>query len=874
MTAAPFSDHTPLMQQYLGIKSQHPDTLVLFRMGDFYELFYDDARKAARLLNITQTQRGESAGKPVIMAGVPHHSVEQYVARLIKAGESVVIAEQVGEVGAEKGPVRREVTRIITPGTATDEALLDERAQTLLGAVCRIKDDYGLAYLELSSGRFSVVQTASESDLMAELHRVAPSELLVADGPGWCPPGVATRPRPIWQFDAASAYRQLIEQFRTQDLRGFGCEGLDAAIAAAGALLQYVQETQKTALPHLTGLRLEAPGDSLILDATSRRNLEIDRSISGAHDFTLIKVLDRCRSAMGARALHRWLTRPLRDHAQLRARYDAIAALLDGGGAHASAAERLRDALGDIADLERILARVALRSARPRDLTGLAASLAALPAVHDALVGVETGLIGELLRDLGDHDALTQHLGRALADAPPLLVKDGGVFRTGFDATLDELRQLSENADGYLVELEQRERQRTGIETLKVGYNRVHGYYIEVGKTHAAKIPTDYTRRQTLTHYERYITEELKRFEDQVLSARDRALAREKALYEQLLDDLARQLAPLQAAARALAELDVLGCFAERALALNLSRPELIDTPCLEIRAGRHLVVEQTLEQPFVPNDLSLSQSTRLLVITGPNMGGKSTYMRQTALIVLLAHAGCFVPAESARIGPIDRIFTRIGAADDLASGQSTFMVEMSETANILHNASPASLVLMDEIGRGTSTYDGLSLARAVAEYLATDVQAFCLFATHYFELTALAEERPGIANVHLDAAEYPSADGERLVFLHNVKPGPANRSYGLQVAALAGVPQAVIRTARGYLEELERKTPPAVDGAAPQLSLFGAPATPPQPPPAAAAPSAVAALLAQLDPDAVTPRDALDWLYRLKAAADDPEAP
>ncbi len=857
MTVSPYSDHTPLMQQYLGIKSRYPDTLLLFRMGDFYELFYDDARKAARLLNITLTSRGESAGAPVIMAGVPHHALEQYLARLIKAGESAAIAEQVGDVGAEKGPVRREVTRVVTPGTATDDALLDARTQTLLAAVCKVRQHYGLAWLELSSGRFCVLQTAQAADLPGELQRIRPSELLAPEDADLPTAGFAPRPRPVWHFDAASAYHLLLQQFQTHDLRGFGAEGLDAAIAAAGALLQYLQDTQKAALPHLTALRVESPGESLILDATTRRNLEIDRSLSDSHDFTLLHVLDRCVTARGARALTRWLTRPLRDRAALNARYDATSCLLDDEPQRGSGELRLRAALKDIVDLERILGRIALRSARPRDLTGLTASLRQLPQVRDALSGLEAPLLQALATQLGDHAALAAHLQAALADEPPLLVKDGGVFRSGFDATLDELRQLSENADGFLSDLETRERARTGIDTLKVGYNRVHGYYIEAGKTHAAKIPADYTRRQTLTHYERYITEELKRFEDQVLSARDRALAREKLLYEALLDRLNDELRSLQATAQALAELDVLTCFAHRSRALNFCRPQLVDEPCLDIRGGRHPVVEQTLTDPFVPNDLVLSDTTRLLVITGPNMGGKSTYMRQTALIVLLAHTGCFVPADSARIGPVDRIFTRIGASDDLASGQSTFMVEMSETANILHNASAQSLVLMDEIGRGTSTYDGLSLARAVAEYLASQVRAFCLFATHYFELTALADTLPGIGNAHLDAAEYAGADGERLVFLHRVKPGPANRSYGLQVAALAGVPPAVIRAARQHLAELEREPRPAPAAAQAQLPLF---APPPKP-------SAALELLDALDPDALSPREALELLYRLKAA-------
>ena len=868
---SPFGDHTPLMQQFLSIKAQHPDTLVLFRMGDFYELFYDDARKAARLLNITLTKRGESAGQPVIMAGVPQHALEQYLARLIKAGESAVIAEQVGDPGNDKGPMRREVVRVVTPGTATDEALLDERTQTLLAASCRVGSLFGLAWLELSSGRFSVLQTASAEELKAELQRLRPSELLAPDAAaldisGYA--GPAAHSRPIWHFDTASAYRLLIAQFNVRDLRGYGAEGLDAAIAAAGALLQYVQETQRTALPHLAGLNVESPGDALMLDASTRRNLEIDRSISGAHDFTLLHILDRCVTAMGARALHRWLTRPLRNAALIGARHDAVATLIELGPDLRSARgfESLRIALKDIVDIERILARVALRSARPRDLAGLCASLQQLPAVHAAIAHLESPLLGQLRTRLGEHQELAAHLASALSEEPPLLTKDGGIFRVGFDETLDELRRLSGNADSYLSDLEARERARSGIETLKVGYNRVHGYYLEVGKTHVAKIPADYTRRQTLTNYERYITEELKRFEDQVLSARDRALAREKVLYEALLDRLNLALPGVQACAQALAELDVLANFAERSHALNYVRPQLVDDDCVEIRAGRHPVVEQTATSAFVPNDLTLNRDTRLLIITGPNMGGKSTYMRQTALIVLLAHTGCFVPAESVKLGPIDRIFTRIGASDDLASGQSTFMVEMSETANILHNATANSLVLMDEIGRGTSTYDGLSLARAVAEHLATRLGAYCLFATHYFELTALPATLPTVANAHLDAAEYSGADGEQLVFLHRVKDGPANRSYGLQVAALAGVPQAVIRAARGHLAELERK-PDAVS-AAPQLSLFGsaAPAVREAVPQPAAKPPALE-LLDSVEADSLSPRDALDLIYQLKAA-------
>jgi DNA mismatch repair protein MutS len=748
--------------------------------------------------------------------------------------------------------MRREVVRIVTPGTATDEALLDPRAQNLLAAACAAGGRFGLAWMELSSGRFSVLETARAADWQAELHRLRPSELLLPEDVALPLAGISGRSRPVWHFEPDSARRLLLEQFGTRDLRGFGADELGAGLAAAGALLQYVQETQKSNLRHLTGLRVEAIDDSLILDPATRRNLEIERSLTEAHDYTLAGVLDRCVTAMGSRQLRRWLLRPLRDRAEIGARHDAVAALLES-----EAFAPLRETLRVVADVERILARVALRSARPRDLAGLAQSLAGLPAVAAGLSGLAAPLLQRLVQDLGHHGDLAMHLEQALADEPPLLARDGGVFRTGFDPVLDELRGLSGNADGYLLELEARERVRSGIDSLKLGYNRIHGYFIEVGKSQAAKVPLDYTRRQTLTNAERYVTEELKRFEEKVLSARDRALARERQLYEELLDALAAQLAPLQAAAGAVAQIDALACFAERARAGNLCRPELAAAPGIEIRGGRHPVVEQTLEAPFVPNDLQLDDSRRLLVITGPNMGGKSTYMRQAALIVLLAYAGSFVPADSARIGPVDRIFTRIGAADDLAGAQSTFMVEMSETANILHNATAQSLVLMDEIGRGTSTYDGLALARACAEHLATRVGAYTLFATHYFELTALAQEIPAVANVHLDAVEYSAAGTDQLVFLHQVKPGPANRSFGLQVAALAGVPATVTARARAVLADLERNQPRSTAAAPPppQLALFAPPESP------------ALTLLDQADPDTLSPREALALLYRLKQA-------
>jgi DNA mismatch repair protein MutS len=841
MIAAP---HTPLMQQYLAIKAGYPDLLLLFRMGDFYELFYDDARKGARLLNITLTQRGESAGAPIPMAGVPHHALDQYLARLVKLGESAAICEQVGEVGAEKGPETRDVVRVVTPGTVTEDALLDPRRANVLAAVCATRDRHGLAWLELASGAFAVIESPRAAELHAELARLRPSELLVADGQALDAGPWSPRPQPPWHFDPASAQRLLTAQFGTRDLKGFGVDGMTAAIGAAGALLQYVQQTQKQMLPHLRGLRVEPLDEALVLDAVTRRNLEIDRNLAGERERCLLSAMDSCRTHMGSRLLSRWLTRPLRDRAELNARFGAVERLIDG-----ARCEPLREALADLADLERIAARIALRSARPRDLAGLGDALLRLPAIAGQVAGAGAPRLKQLEQRLGSHGELAAHLRAALAEELPLLAKDGGVFRAGFDAQLDELRNLSDNADGFLADLEKRERARTGIDTLKVGYNRVTGFYIEIGRAHADKVPTEYHRRQTLKGQERYITEELKKFEDQVLSARDRALAREKQLYDQLLDRLNAQLAPLQAAAGALAELDVLACYAERAGALNLKRPQLGDAPGLDIKGGRHLVVEQNSREPFVPNDLTMGAERRLLVITGPNMGGKSTYMRQTALIVVLAHAGSFVPAESAVLGPLDRVFTRIGAADDLASGQSTFMVEMTETAAILHNASERSLVLMDEVGRGTSTYDGLSLARACAEYLASRTKAFTLFATHYFELTELEQAVPGVANVHLDATEY----GDKLVLLHRVQPGPANRSFGLQVAALAGIPKPVIDQAREYLKTLETFHLPAQPRAEPQLTMFDGPG------------AEILKLLDAADADGLTPKDALDLVYRLK---------
>ncbi|WP_249039272.1 DNA mismatch repair protein MutS, partial [Fulvimonas soli] len=815
--------HTPLMKQYLAAKAQHPDVLLFFRMGDFYELFYDDARKAARLLDITLTQRGQSAGAPIPMAGVPYHAVENYLAKLVRLGESVAICEQIGDPSG-KGPMERKVVRVVTPGTITDEALLEERRDNLLLAIAAgPRGGYGLAWVDLSSGRFLLSEVADAEALAAELARLQPAETLVDESVAW-PKLVAGLPglrrRPPWHFDGDAARRELNRFFGTKGLDGFGVDGLPLAIAAAGCLLGYVEETQKSALPHLTGMAVESAGETIALDAATRRNLELDTHPSGRTEHTLLGVLDETVTPMGARLLRRWLNRPLRSRELLRARHQAIGALLDG-----RRHEALREQLRGIGDLERILARVALRSARPRDLSTLRDGLLAAPELRTRIGDLDSPLLHALVARIGDHADTAALLARAVVPQPPALQRDGGVIAEGYDAELDELRRLADHADQFLVELEEREKAASGIPTLKVGYNRIHGYYIEISRAQADKAPTHYTRRQTTKNAERYITEELKAFEDKVLSAKERSLMRERLLYEGLLDALTGRLEPLKAAASAIAELDVLATLAERADALDWRAPELTDEPGIHVERGRHPVVEKVREEPFEPNDLVLDDHRRMLVITGPNMGGKSTYMRQNALIVLLAHVGSYVPAARAVIGPVDRIFTRIGAGDDLSRGQSTFMVEMSETANILHNATAQSLVLMDEVGRGTSTYDGLALARAAAVHLATASRAFTLFATHYFELTELAGEYPGIANVHLDAVEY----GEQLVFMHAVKEGPANRSFGLQVAALAGLPKSVLAEARRTLAELERgmhghapSAGPAAAGASPQLGLFG----------------------------------------------------
>ncbi len=840
-----------MMQQYLAIKREHPGELLFYRMGDFYELFYDDAQIASEILDITLTARGKSAGEPIPMAGVPFHAAENYLARLVRSGRAVAIAEQIGDPATTKGPVERRVVRIVTPGTLSDESLLDARSDALLLAMFSQGGQTGMAWVDISSGRFLVTEVSAGDAVLAELERLAPAEILVSEGSAHeeLAGRTGVRFQPAWHFDTTAARRALNTQFQTQDLRGFGCDEFNLAIAAAGCLLDYLKETQRSQLPHLRGMRAETQSESVLLDAATRRNLEIDSNLQGGEENTLFSVLATTVTAMGTRHLRRWLHRPVNAISEIEARQAAISFLMQS-----YRFETLRSKLKSVGDVERILARVALGSARPRDLTRLCDSLAILPELRSALAAVDDEgcqRITDITLQLGDFPELVALLQSALVENPPVVIREGGVIADGYDPELDELRNISRNASDYLLDIESRERAATGLNTLKVGYNRVHGYYIEISKSQSEGAPASYVRRQTLKNAERFITPELKAFEDKALSARSRALARERALYDQLVEQLREHLAALQDCATALCDIDVLACFAERAHTLDLTCPEFTEDALLEIESGRHPVVEQALETPFIANSVRLDSQRRMLLITGPNMGGKSTYMRQTALIALLAHVGAFVPAKGVQLAPLDRIFTRIGSSDDLASGRSTFMVEMTETANILHNASPRSLVLMDEVGRGTSTFDGLSLAWAAAVALATRVRAFTLFATHYFELTHLPEHYEGMANVHLDATEHE----DHVVFMHNIQEGPANRSFGLQVAKLAGVPDDVLSMAREKLAQLEAGKLQIEAVAAPeQDDLFRA--TPEHP---------ALTSLRSLELDNLTPREALDLLYELR---------
>ncbi|PXY96105.1 DNA mismatch repair protein MutS [Frischella perrara] len=840
--------HTPMMQQYLKLKAENPDILLFYRMGDFYELFYDDAKKASQLLDISLTKRGASAGEPIPMAGVPYHAVESYLAKLIAMGESVAICEQIGDPALSKGPVERKVVRIVTPGTVSDELLLEDRKDNLLAAIWQEKSGYGFATLDISSGRFNVFECDSADTMQAELQRTSPVEILYPEdfqSMSLIENRSGLRRRPLWDFDLSTAKQQLSLQFATKDLIGFGVEKADKALKAAGCLLQYVKDTQKTSLPHIRSITKQSQDKFVILDAATRRNLEITENLAGGTDNTVAAILDKTQTAMGSRMLKRWLHTPIRDRLILSQRQNSIEELQE----HYLVIQPLLKQIGDI---ERILARLALRSARPRDFARLRDSYNHLPQLQFELNALNDPYLQALCHTIGTFDEIANLLNNAIIETPPVLIRDGGVIAEGYHEELDQLRLLSAGATNYLEQLEVRERDTLGIDTLKIGFNAVHGYYIQVSRGQSHLVPVHYTRRQTLKNAERYIIPELKEYEDKVLTSKGKALALEKVLYDQLFDILLPQLESMQKSAEALAELDVLTNLAERAQTLNYTKPQLSIDKGINIQNGRHLVVEQVLSEPFIANSLNLSQQRRMLIITGPNMGGKSTYMRQTALIALLAYMGSFVPASNAIIGPIDRIFTRIGASDDLASGRSTFMVEMTETANIMHNATEHSLILMDEIGRGTSTYDGLSLAWACVEMLVNQIKAMTLFATHYFELTQLPEQINSIYNVHFDAIEHENT----IAFRHTVQEGAASKSYGIAVAGLAGVPNIILKRAKQKLKELEshyqQSATNHVDSS--QLSLISMPDE-----------SKVELELQQIDPDSLTPREALDVLYRLK---------
>lgn len=839
-TVEKLSAHTPMMQQYLRIKADYPDILLLYRMGDFYECFFDDAHRAAKLLDITLTHRGNSAGEPIPMAGVPYHAIENYLAKLLEQGESAAICEQVGDPATSKGPVERKVMRIVTPGTVSDEALLDANKDNILLAIEQHKQQFGLAILELGSGHFSVLQVDSVDSLSTEIERLKPAEILIHEkfAKEHLPKSLkGISVRPIWDFDLDTAKRNLCQQFTTQDLTAFACDDLPLALSAAGAILAYVKHTQRQALPHIQALKKQQPSDAIIIDAASRRHLEIDINLKGGKNNTLLSMLDHCKTVMGKRCLRRWLNRPLRSVPQVQLRQQAIAELLQQ-----EKIEPVQTLLKNIADVERALTRIALFTARPRDLSLLRSTLTTLPELQKILTPFSSPLLEKIKQHSQSFPELQQLLKRAIIDVPPVLIRDGGVIAKGYDQQLDELRDLSHNANQFLMDLEQEEKQTSGISTLKVGYNRIHGYYIEISRAQSDAAPKHYIRRQTLKNVERYITPELKQFEDKILSAKSRALAREKQLYQELLEHIAQHIAPLQKMAHSIAALDVLTNLAERAQTLNYCCPQFSEQPILQIHAGRHPVVELALDTPYIANDLELGQNRKMLLITGPNMGGKSTYMRQTALNVLLSYIGSYIPAQSALIGPIDHIFTRIGASDDISAGHSTFMVEMTEIAHILHTAGPNSLVLVDEIGRGTSTYDGLALAWACAEKLA-EIDAFSLFATHYFELTQLDANSNGIQNVHVSASDA----GDNIVFLHKIEPGPASRSYGIHVAQLAGLPKSVLANARQKLASLEK------DG-------NKAPKSQPK-----IQPSALKKALDKIEPDSLSPKQALEILYKLK---------
>ena len=841
------TQHTPMMQQYLKIKADFVNMLLFYRMGDFYELFMDDAIEASKLLDITLTYRGKSNDKPIPMCGVPYHSVEPYLAKLVKKGQSIAICEQIGDPKTSKGPVERKVVRIITPGTVTEEALMDARNESLLIAIFSHKNGYGLATCEFSSGRVNVLEVANKETLLAQVERLAPSEILLEEDCSLINElsQFPLSQRPSWDFDKDTAMLVVCKHYHTQDLKGFGLEESSPTVNALGCLFNYIEHTQKSVMKHIQPIQTELLDEFLHLDAGTRRNLEIEINNHGETKHTLCELLDCTTTAMGSRKLRRWIKQPLQNRERLNQRLNLITVIMQN---HLTI--EIQDILKGIGDIERISTRISMLTARPRDLITLSQSLKQIDPIKQLLNQINDDEINNLNNNLQTHSHIIELIDKAITENPPMVIRDGGVIANGYHSDLDELRRISTDASQYMLDFEQGEKDSSGISALKVGYNRVHGYYIEISKLHSDKAPEHYIRRQTLKAVERYTTPELKKFEDKVLSSKEKSLAFEKELYQELLESFADDIAYLQKTAQNIAKLDVITNLAERASTLDFCRPQLTDDNCIEIHKGRHPVVEQIQNTPFEPNDLKLDKDTQMLIITGPNMGGKSTYMRQNALIVLMAGIGCYVPAKSAKIGKIDRIFTRIGAGDDLTKGRSTFMVEMTETANILHNATENSLVLMDEIGRGTSTYDGLALAQACALHLAQINQSFTLFATQYFELTKLDEQINNIANVHLDAIEHK----DTIVFLHSVKNGAASRSYGLQVAALAGIPSKVLQNAKSTLKQLEQNNH-SNEPVPVQTSFFDA--IPEE--------SAVEKELKQINPDDLTPRQALDFLYQLK---------
>jgi DNA mismatch repair protein MutS len=860
---------TPMMQQYLKIKSEFPDMLLFYRMGDFYEMFFDDAKVASELLNLTLTARGKANGNPIPMAGIPWHSADNYLARLVKLNQSIAICEQIGDPATSKGPVERKVVRIITPGTITEDNLLQEHKDNLIAAICETKKNFGLAILDITSGRFIVQELETTEELCNEIERHQPVEILLSEKTQLksrlqqqLGDNTAFKQQSDWWYDEEPSRRLLNQQFSTLNLSGFGCEHLTTAIRAAGCLMQYINDTQRCNLPHIKKIIHEQSSESIILDSISRQNLEINQSLSSTHNNTLISILNKTATSMGARMLFRWLNRPLKSHPLLQQRVEAISSFLEN-----ETYIKGHEFLKNIGDIERILSRIAIKTARPRDLLKLGIALTILPELQHYLATINNPHISKLSQIISQFPQLAELLKRAIVEEPPVLMRDGGVIATGYNKELDELRGLKETANQFLLDLEIREKEKTEIATLKVSYNKIHGFYIEVSKSYTNQVPAHYIRRQTLKASERYIIPELKEFEEKILGANEKALAKEKKLYDELLDLFIPQLEELQQSALALSKLDVLLNLAERADTLNWFKPSFTQTVSdFKIIQGRHPVIEQVQDAPFIANDFQLNEQNRMLLITGPNMGGKSTYMRQVALITLLAHIGSYVPADSACFPPIDRIFTRIGAQDDLASGRSTFMVEMTETANIINNASANSLVLMDEIGRGTSTFDGLSLAYATAYHLATKIKCFSLFSTHYFELTELSKHHHEIQNVHLDADEYGEKNNRKLVFLHHIKPGPASKSFGIQVASLAGVPDTVIQLAKDKLamlenakdiesKDIESKEPAAALEIKPIEELMTT----------AKKGNKVTEALNKINLDDITPRQALDHLYQLK---------